>query len=195
METEFCFEFSFIFKLQMTKLTMVTGNREKKIHFASLHPEMQFQNLDLPELQGPPIEVAKAKCREAARQIQGPVMIEDTSLCFDALGGLPGPYIKWFVRDTGLEGLFKMLAAFPEQRGATALSTIAYTTGPDAEPVIFQGRTRGTIVAPRGDNGAGWDAIFQPNGMQVTLAEMEEVDKPAVNGRMEAFEGLKAHIF
>jgi inosine/xanthosine triphosphate pyrophosphatase family protein len=39
------------------------------------------------------------------QQVQGAVMVEDTSLCFNALGGLPGPYIKWFLEKTGHEGL------------------------------------------------------------------------------------------
>lgn len=52
------------------------------------------QKIDLPELQGEPEEVAKEKCKLAADIVKGPVMVEDTSLCFNALGGLPGVYIK-----------------------------------------------------------------------------------------------------
>jgi inosine triphosphate pyrophosphatase len=52
------------------------------------------QSLDLPELQGEPEDVAREKCKLAAAQVKGPVMVEDTSLCFNALGGLPGVYIK-----------------------------------------------------------------------------------------------------
>ena len=37
---------------------------------------------------------SREKCAEASRRISGPVIVEDTSLCFNALGGLPGPYIK-----------------------------------------------------------------------------------------------------
>ena len=55
---------------------------------------MISQNVDLPEYQGTPEEVVREKCLEAARRIQGPVIVEDTCLCFNALGGLPGPYIK-----------------------------------------------------------------------------------------------------
>ena len=52
------------------------------------------RKIDLPELQGEPEEVSREKCRLAAQQVGGPVMVEDTSLCFNALGGLPGVYIK-----------------------------------------------------------------------------------------------------
>lgn len=54
--------------------------------------------IDLPELQGEPEEISKEKCKIAAKIVNGPVMVEDTSLCFNALHGLPGPYIKVFGR-------------------------------------------------------------------------------------------------
>lgn len=55
-------------------------------------------------------------------------MVEDTCLCFEALGGLPGPYCKWFVEKVGLDGLNKMLAGF-EDKGAYALCLFAFTPG------------------------------------------------------------------
>ena len=42
--------------------------------------------------------------------VEGPVIVEDTSLCFNALNGLPGPYIKWFLEKLGSDGLHKLLA-------------------------------------------------------------------------------------
>ncbi|XP_035306734.1 inosine triphosphate pyrophosphatase isoform X3 [Cricetulus griseus] len=58
----------------------------------------------VPEYQGEPDEISIQKCKEAARQVQGPVLVEDTCLCFNALGGLPGPYIKWFLEKLKPEG-------------------------------------------------------------------------------------------
>ena len=37
-------------------------------------------------------------------QIGRPVITEDTALCFAAMNGLPGPYIKFFLRELGHEG-------------------------------------------------------------------------------------------
>jgi inosine triphosphate pyrophosphatase len=51
---------------------------------------VQPAKLDLPELQGEPEDISREKCRIAARQLGGAVMVEDTSLCFNALKGLPG---------------------------------------------------------------------------------------------------------
>jgi len=47
----------------------------------------------VPELQGEPEDISREKCRLAVRQVQGPVIVEDTSLGFNALKGLPGPYM------------------------------------------------------------------------------------------------------
>lgn len=85
-------------------------------------------NLDLPELQGEPKEIAKEKCRLAAEQVGGAVMVEDTSLCFNAMGGLPGPYIKWFLQKLGHDGLNRMLAGFEDKTGY-AQCIFAYSPG------------------------------------------------------------------
>ena len=55
------------------------------------------KKIDLPEYQGEPDSISIDKCKAAMEQIKGPVIVEDTCLCFNALGGLPGPYIKWFL--------------------------------------------------------------------------------------------------
>ena len=62
------------------------------------------RNIDLPENQGTIEDIVKAKCQLAAQHVKGPVIVEDTSLCFNALGGMPGPYVKWFVNAIGPSG-------------------------------------------------------------------------------------------
>ena len=50
--------------------------------------------------------------RVKAFLLRGPTLVEDTSLCYNALKGLPGPYCKWFLDKLGHEGLNKMLAGY-----------------------------------------------------------------------------------
>ena len=66
-------------------------------------------DIDLPELQGDPMSIAKAKAATAARRVGGSVIVEDTSLCFGALNGMPGPYIKSFFEAIGVEGLYQLI--------------------------------------------------------------------------------------
>lgn len=96
----------------------------------------------------------------AAAQIGGPVLVEDTCLCFNAMGGLPGPYIKWFLAKLGHDGLNRMLAGFevlagvpapprprpltaatPQDNSAYAQCTFAFCPSPGAEVTLFEGRT------------------------------------------------------
>ena len=49
-------------------------------------------------MQGEPEEVAREKCLLAVKEVAGPTITEDTCLCYNALGGLPGVYIKWFLQ-------------------------------------------------------------------------------------------------
>ena len=73
-------------------------------------------------------------------QMNGPVIIEDTSLCFNALGGLPGVYIKWFLEKLGHDGLNRLLAGF-EDKSAYAQCVFAFCPGPKANVEVFAGRT------------------------------------------------------
>jgi inosine triphosphate pyrophosphatase len=87
----------------MTKtIYFITGNPNKLKEFSQIigsiaNYEFSSKNVDLPEYQGEPEEIAIAKCKTALESVKCPVLVEDTSLCFNALGGLPGPYIKWFL--------------------------------------------------------------------------------------------------
>jgi len=102
--------------------------------------DLKSQSLDLPELQGTIEEISLDKCRRAAELVKGPVLVEDTCLCFNALEELPGPYVKWFLNAIGNEGLNNLLAAYTD-KSAQAVCTFAYSEGPNHEPIIFQGRT------------------------------------------------------
>lgn len=78
---------------------------------------LQFNNksLNLPEFQGEPEFIAKEKVKLAAKEINGPAIVEDVSLCFNALKGLPGPYIKDFLEKLGPEGLYQLLQGFSDK--------------------------------------------------------------------------------
>jgi inosine triphosphate pyrophosphatase len=95
-------------------------------------------------------------------QVGGPVIVEETSLCFQALGGLPGPYLQEFERKLGPQGLAVLLHGF-QSRAATAVCIFAYSPGPGSEPVLFEGRTDGEVVPARNGQ-AGWESIFQIAG-------------------------------
>ncbi len=99
-------------------LHLITGNKNKLAEFQKIVPTDKYElnniSLDLPELQGDCIEIAKEKVKLAFKQTGKATLTEDTSLCFKAMKGMPGPYIKWFLDALGHEGLNKMLVGFED---------------------------------------------------------------------------------
>lgn len=177
-------------------VTFVTGNAKKLEEVRSiLGQSIPFQSLklDLPELQGEPEDISKDKARLAAIEVNGPVLVEDTCLCFNALKGLPGPYIKWFLQKLGHEGLNNLLMAY-EDKSAYALCAFSFMNGPGAEPITFLGKTPGKIVPARGPTDFGWDPIFQPDGYEQTYAEMPKEEKNTISHRYRALAQVKSHF-
>lgn len=177
-----------------------TGNNKKLqevvailAHGEALPFSVDAVKLDLPELQGEPEDIAREKCRLAAAEVGGAVMVEDTCLCFNALKGLPGPYVKWFLEKVGHDGLNRMLEGFPDKT-AYAQCTFAYTPGPEYDPLVFVGRTPGRIVTARGPTDFGWDPIFQPDGFEETYAEMDKTIKNTISHRYRALDALRAYL-
>ncbi|GMI06227.1 hypothetical protein TrRE_jg68, partial [Triparma retinervis] len=148
------------------RIKFVTGNPNKVREVEKLMDDagvlVEQAEVDLPELQGSDAkEIAMAKLMEAEKLLPDTALfIEDTSLGFDALSGLPGPYIKWFLKKVGHHGLKTMLDGFGDY-GAEAKTTIAYTDG-EGNRSIVEGSTRGIIVEPRNaERSFGWDPVFQ----------------------------------
>ena len=119
------------------------------------------------------------------------MIVEDTSLCFTALGGLPGVYIKWFLKSLGPDGLPRLISDW-EDKSAAAVCMFGFTVGEGEEVKIFEGRTLGSIVSPpRGKRDFGWDPVFQPEGFDKTYAEMESETKNSISHRARALDKLK----
>jgi inosine triphosphate pyrophosphatase len=184
-------------------ITFITGNDKKLEEVRQIlnadntisNPTyiLQAMKLDLPELQGEPEYIVSEKCRIASLQVGGPVIVEDTSLCFNALGSLPGPYIKWFEEKIGLDGLNNLLMAY-EDKSAYAKCIFAYKEGIGSPIHIFTGITNGSIVPPRGQLKFGWDPIFLPDTFTETFAEMDSETKNAISHRYKALQLLKKFL-
>ena len=182
-------------------ITFITGNKKKLEEFLSivtgtvLEDKFNITNksFDLDELQGTPEFIASRKAVEATQHTDTAVMIEDVSLCFNALKGLPGPYIKDFLGKIGREGLPKLLAGF-DDKTAYAQCTFAFCQGKGHEPLLFIGRCPGKIVEPQGDNAFGWDPIFMPDGFDKTFAEISMEEKNKISHRGLALEKVKGFL-
>ena len=52
----------------------------------------------------------------------------------------------------------------------------------------FEGEVKGTILtSPRGENGFGYDPIFQPDGFDKSFAELTQEEKNRISHRAMAY--------
>jgi XTP/dITP diphosphohydrolase len=172
-------------------LRFATTNADKvaeaQDHLGAVTEVTQFE-YDYVEIQAADVaDIAAHGAREAYEATEGDkaVIVDDTGLFVRGLGGFPGPFAA-FVEDTlGIERVWG-LAADLEDRRASFRSAIGYADGDTVE--TFEGVLKGTIVAPRGDGGFGYDPIFEHDG--TTLAEMTMAEKNAVSHRARALSKL-----
>lgn len=174
-------------------LYFITGNKNKFEEVRAIIPNIEQLDIDLPEIQDIDAkQIIKAKLLEALKYKQGEFIVEDTSLYFDSLNGLPGPLIKWFMKTIGNEGLFNIVEKL-NNKNAEAKTIIGYAKNPN-EIYYFEGSIKGIIVCSKGDSGFGWDPIFQPNGYSKSFGELTKDEKNEISMRRIAINKLKNFI-
>jgi len=137
-------------------ISFITGNPNKLKEFTQIMGDVapyifDTKNIDLPEYQGEPEEVALEKCKTALELAKSPVLIEDTSLCFNGLKGLPGPYIKWFLEKLKPEGKHQ-LKNFDSFNGISLCLIIKLFFGYKSLPLkVCQSKKYQLLVRTNGD--------------------------------------------
>lgn len=171
----------------------VTGNKHKLAEAQGiLGDDLESMELDLPEIQGSEADIARFKASTASELTGEEVFVEDVSIRFTALNGLPGPYIKHFIKNLTREQIVGLLAPYTD-KSAEVVCTIGYCKQ-GLEPVIITGTISGRIVPARGESGFGFDPIFQPDGYPMTFAEMSAEQKNAISHRRKALMKLRAYL-
>ncbi len=174
----------------MPDVVFVTGNPNKAKYFAQmLGFKVEHVAVDLEEIQSLSLrEVVEHKAHQAYEKLQRPVIVEDTSVRFSAMNGLPGPFIKWFLDAMSLDEICHMLGGF-DDRSVLAGAAIAYYDGKVLE--VFERELEGSVPNhPKGDAGFGWNPIFIPNGSELTLGEMSEAEFRKWYARIKPFDAV-----
>ena len=174
-------------------IRFVTTNAGKLREAREYLPEPVEQvDYDYPEIQhDDPAEIAAHGAEDAFAAVGDgePVIVEDSGLFVDALGGFPGPYSAYVYDTLGIERVHRLVADGDDPT-ATFRSVVAYA---DGEVVTtFEGAVRGRIVPPRGEGGFGYDPIFEHDGR--TMAEMSAAEKNAISHRGRALAKLAAWL-
>jgi XTP/dITP diphosphohydrolase len=161
---------------------------------------------DVPETGATFEENALLKARAIAEYTGLPAVADDSGLCVDALGGMPGVLSARWAGAHGddqanLDLLLAQVADVPEARlGARfvcAAALVLPAQDPDGTPRewVVTGQVAGRLTrVPRGTGGFGYDPIFLPDGFDVTTAEMAPEAKDAISHRGRAFRALAPFI-
>ncbi len=142
---------------------------------------------------------ARIKAHAAAQATGLPALADDSGIEVDGLDGAPGVYTAdWATTPTGRDFVMAMTRTWneleardaPFPRTARFRSTMVLAW-PDGHDEVFEGKAEGQLVWPmRGAQGHGYDPMFQPNGYDVTYAEMPAAQKNAISHRADAFAKL-----
>jgi len=171
-------------------VALVTGNPGKLAEARRLcGGALRAAAVDLPEIQSLDIrEILQAKAVEAFHRLQQPLVVDETALELAALHGFPGVLVKWMLESVGAEGIARTAQSLGDTR-ATSRCALLYYAG-DRE-VFAEGTTSGQVVLPpRGEGGFGWDPIFQPDGHDLTYAELTGPEKDHIGHRGRAWRSL-----
>ena len=196
----------------MKRLLLATRNKGKIEEFHRILEEIapgefelvgldQFPDTSDVEETGKTFEEnALLKARQMCEETGLPAIADDSGLCVDALGGDPGIFSARWAGSHGDDeaNLRKVLEEMKDvtgnQRSAYFICVAALVL-PDGSSHCEEGRFYGTLLNhPVGENGFGYDPIFQPEGLLISSAEMAASDKDAISHRGKALRAIAPHV-
>lgn len=147
---------------------------------------------------------ARIKAHAAARATGEAALGDDSGLEVEALDGAPGVYTaNWAEVDGGRDFAYAMRRTHDALRTAEAalpwrarFRCTLVLAWPDGAEAVFDGMVAGQLVWPiRGREGHGYDPMFQPDGSDLTFAEMSDEKKNAMSHRAKAFQAMIERCF
>ncbi|MES2845722.1 MAG: RdgB/HAM1 family non-canonical purine NTP pyrophosphatase [Pseudomonadota bacterium] len=147
---------------------------------------------------------ARIKAHAAAKATGLPALADDSGISVDGLGGAPGVHTAdWAETPNGRDFQMAMTRTWdaleaahaPYPRTAQFRCTLVLAW-PDGHDEVFEGVMPGQVIWPmRGDQGHGYDPIFQPDGYDLTFGQMDRWEKNRISHRADAFRKLVAGSF
>ncbi|WP_416883889.1 RdgB/HAM1 family non-canonical purine NTP pyrophosphatase [Marivita sp.] len=199
-------------KFEGKQLLVATHNKGKLEEIADLLKDYGVSVVGAAEMNLPEpiedgttfVENARIKAHAAAKATDLPALSDDSGLEIDALNGAPGVYTAdWAETETGRDFVMAMekahnaiLASGVEPPWTGRFVCTLVLAWPDGHDEVFPGTMEGQIVWPmRGDQGHGYDPVFQPVGYDVTFGEMDRWEKNKISHRADAFRKFVAGCF
>lgn len=190
----------------MEKVVLATGNKKKVEELNALLadvnytvvPQSEFNVESVPETGTTFVENAIIKARHAARITGLPAIADDSGIEVDALLGRPGVYSARYAGEDAsdqdnLEKLLEEMTGLPPVlRSARYGCVLVYMRHADnPTPIIRQASWEGSLTTePKGENGFGYDPIFNVPEMGCTAAELDPATKNSLSHRGKALAQL-----
>ena len=194
------------------KIVLATRNAHKAQELArilnDLHSDIEVLTVadfpDAPEVEETELTFegnALLKARALVLHTGLPAVADDSGLSVDALDGAPGVYSARYsgatenVDQANVELVLSNMQQIPDGQRTARFVCSAVLVTPDGVEVAATGVLEGTLLRESvGDNGFGYDPIFQPIGFDVTTAQMSPEDKDAISHRGQALRQLAESI-
>lgn len=194
------------------KLVLATRNQGKITEFRRILEELapgqieligvdQFPHLvDVDETGSTFEENSLLKARYTSEATGLPAIADDSGLCVDALNGDPGIFSARWAGVHGddranVEKVLQQLADVPDEKRTAHFMCVASLVMPDGRHQVAEGRFEGHILhAPVGENGFGYDPIFQPLGLSISSAQMSAQEKDAMSHRGKSLRAIAPHV-
>jgi XTP/dITP diphosphohydrolase len=194
------------------KLLLATRNQGKIVEFRRILDALAPGEIELVGLEEFPDlhdvdetgstfqENALLKAREMSEATGLPAIADDSGLCVDALNGDPGIFSARWAGEHGndkanLEKVLDQLKDVPDAERTGYFICVAALYLPDGRTHCEEGRFLGSILrSPVGENGFGYDPIFQPAGLTISSAQMSSSEKDAMSHRGKALRAIAPHV-
>jgi XTP/dITP diphosphohydrolase len=152
--------------------------------FAAKGIELARLNQSYPEIQADSVgEVVEYGLKTIPAE-EGDLLIDDSGLFIEKLGGFPGVYSSFVYKTLGCQGILKLMMGWTA-RGARFETCFGLRVS--GETHIFHGKCEGVISTEmRGNSGFGYDPIFIPKGQRKTFAQMTVKEKNDFSHRGKA---------
>ena len=187
------------------QLIFATHNRHKLQEIQSalndafqiVSPKDMGLNEDIPETGNTITENALLKAHYVYNLYHKPCFADDTGLEIEALNGRPGIYSARYAGENCNfdDNMNKVLSEMHNNSNRRACFTTVIALIINDKQYTFEGKVKGEILsAKRGNQGFGYDPIFQPEGYTISFAEMSTTQKNRISHRAIALEKLIAFL-
>lgn len=139
-------------------------------------------------------EIATAKVKQAYDIVKKPCIAQDSGFYIDSLNGFPRTFVNFAMDTIGVDG-FLTLMKDKEDRKCAFKECLAYYDGEEIK--YFYGLHEGTIAKEKAgiSREEKWSDlwyIFKPKNFDVTLAEMNEVEREERRKKDDSYSAIDA---